>query len=169
MIRFFLRILPGALILTVVVAATARADDFEIAVSLKVGEKKVESKDTQTVALSGRMPKRPVLRAAAGDRLQVKWRATNTHSSAALTDVLVHFFVVEEEKPGQEKVPPLDADANVRHEGVLSTDFKPGDKASGAFTLKIDKPGAYLVRVETIGTAAVHGHEHYTAIDIVVE
>ena len=158
-----------ALALLAALPAAVRADDFEIAISVAMGDKTLESKETQASALTEPMPERPVFRAAAGERLQVAWRATNTSRAAELADVLVHFFVVEQEQAGQAKVPPLGAEANVRHEGALSMDFKPSEKAAGRFSLTIDKPGAYLVRVETVGTAESHGHEHYTAMDLIVE
>ena len=160
--------LPGVFAV-LVLSATTWADDFEIALTIVSGGKKLELKDTREVPSEKTFPSRPVFRVRAGERLKVNWRATNTHHSAELTDVYVHFFVVEQEKAGQEKVPALDAEANVRHEGALTMDFKPAEKATGAFTLRIDKPGAYLVRVETLYLADQHGHEHYTALDVVVE
>ena len=45
-------------------------------------------------------------------------------------------------------------------------DFKPGRKAGQRSTLKIDEPGAYLVRVETRNTQS--DHEHFAAIDLIV-
>ncbi len=47
-------------------------------------------------------------------------------------------------------------------------DFKPRDKADWRLTLKIPDAGSYLVRVETIGMAPKHGHEHFAAMDLVV-
>lgn len=79
----------------------------------------------------------------------------------------MHFFVVKIDKIGQGTVPKLDK--HVAHEGVLAMDFKPNEKASGEFTLTIPKSGSYLVRVETIGTLRPHGHEHYAAIDLLIE
>ena len=161
-------LLPGVFVV-LVLAATTWADDFEIALTVALGEKKLEPKDTREAPGEKAVPSRPVFHARAGERLKVNWRATNTHRSAELTDVYVHFFVVEQEKAGQEKVPALDAEANVRHEGALTMDFKPAEKATGAFTLRIDKPGTYLVRVETLYLTDQHGHEHYTALDVVIE
>ncbi len=48
-------------------------------------------------------------------------------------------------------------------------DFKPSDSVSGEFTIRIHEAGSYLVRVETIGMVSEHGHDHYAALDIVVE
>ena len=46
-------------------------------------------------------------------------------------------------------------------------DFKPGNSASGTFSLAIDQPGTYLVRVETRNLLDQHGHDYYVAIDLV--
>ena len=35
-------------------------------------------------------------------------------------------------------------------------------------TFKIPEPGNYLLRVETIGLAPKHPHEHFAAMDLVV-
>jgi hypothetical protein len=46
-------------------------------------------------------------------------------------------------------------------------DFKPGDSATGEFSLKIDEPGTYLVRVETQNMLDKYDHECYVALDLV--
>ena len=156
------------------VTSTAWADDFEIVVKVTAGEKPVQTKQTRISELRKKLgaekkkqPPRLIVKAKAGQTLTVDWVATNTGDTDTLTGLRVHFFVVKIDKAGQEKVPKLDKD--VVHEGILSLDFKPKEKASGRFGLTIRKPGSYLVRVETIGTLISHGHEHFAAIDILVE
>jgi len=46
-------------------------------------------------------------------------------------------------------------------------DFKPGAKAGARNTLRVAKPGNYLIRVESRGTGS--DHEHFAAIDLIVE
>ena len=48
-------------------------------------------------------------------------------------------------------------------------DFEPADKASGQFTLAIPESGSYLIRIETQGMLDAHGHEHYAALDLIVD
>ena len=56
---------------------------------------------------------------------------------------------------------------NVILETAFEMDFKPGAKAGTRASIKIDSPGAYLVRIETKQTQS--DHEHFAAIDLVVE
>jgi hypothetical protein len=109
---------------------------------------------------------RLTLTATAGTPLQVKWVLSNTDTKTKVLDVLVHFFVVKEEKPNQPEVPKLDKD--VLAESALTMDFGPGDKAEGEMTLSVAQPGCYLIRLETRGTADKIGHEHFAALDLVV-
>ena len=52
-------------------------------------------------------------------------------------------------------------------ETAFDMDFKPGGKAGGRNTVRIDSPGAYLIRVESRQTGS--DHEHFAAIDLVIE
>lgn len=109
---------------------------------------------------------RPVLKAGAGRQLTVAWKAENT-GDVTFSDVVVHFFVVKEDRPGQPEVPELGKD--VLHEGALSMDFMPADQSTGKFTITFDESGSYLVRVETNNLVGSHGHDHFAALDVVVE
>jgi hypothetical protein len=150
------------------------ADDFEIELKVAAGKKPVQTKLTRLAVLRRKLgaekkkqPPRLIVRAKAGQSVTVDWVATNTGKTNTLASLRVHFFVVKIDKVGQKKIPKLDKD--VVHEGILLLDFKPKEKASGQFALSIRKPGSYLVRVETIGTLLSHGHEHYAAIDLVID
>ena len=107
------------------------------------------------------------LEARAGQRVTVKWTLRSTDPKTTYKDVTVHFFAVKEEKAGQQTVPNLNRDVAV--ETALSMDFKPKDATDGELSFTIDKPGSYLLRLETIGAAVgVEGHEHFAALDLVV-
>lgn len=151
---------------TALFAPSARADDFELKIEIKYGEEQAETNGTQEQPSPDEPPARPVFQAPRGTEIEVSWSALNA-GKESFTDVLVHFFVVREDEPGQEPVPKLDE--NVEHEGAITMDFEPDDEADGKFTLNIADPGAYLVRIETIGLAAEHDHEHFAALDLVVE
>src|SRR5262249_36763235 len=139
------------------------------AFELQVKTAKATKKGTPDIAAVGAKPKsRPVMNAKAGDEIAVKWTLSSTANKGVTKDVTVHLVVVKEEKVGQLAVPKLDKD--VAAETAMTMDFKPKDRAKGDVTVTIDKPGAYLVRVETIGAAAgAEGHEHFAALDLVVE
>jgi hypothetical protein len=122
----------------------------------------------QTAILGGKPQSRPSLEGAAGKPIAIHWALINANTREAFKDVLVHFFVVKEEKAGQPTVPKLDKHVEV--ESALTMDFKPGDKAQGEQTFQIDRPGVYLVRLETVGAAVGgDGHEHFAALDLVIK
>ena len=130
-------------------------------------ETSVSTKDTVETSKTKKPPPRPVVELTSDEAVRVSWHAANTSRSETFPDVLVHFFVVREEKTGQAEVPPLTKD--VTYEGALTTDFKPGDSADWQWMLKIHEPGSYLLRVETVGMEKQHGHDHYAAMDLLVQ
>jgi hypothetical protein len=97
------------------------------------------------------------------DRDLIKW-GSRLGTEKTLENVVVHFFIVRQQKPGQKEIPDLKSD--VLLESAFDMDFKPGGKAGQRSTVKIETPGAYLVRVETRNTQS--DHEHFSAIDLVV-
>jgi hypothetical protein len=145
-------------------ASFVQADHF--AIDLEVQSAKVTKTAHAVVLDVNAKPARDVLMVKTGDAITVKWGLGNTDPKVAAKDVLVHFFVVKEEKTGQATVPKLTKD--VAAESALTMDFQPQDKAEGAVTFAIDKPGAYLVRLETKGAAGKDGHEQFAAIDLLV-
>jgi hypothetical protein len=120
----------------------------------------------QTPPDHGKNP-RPVVKVKAGDPIKINWMLTNVYPHKTLENVVVHFYVAREEKVGQKPTPDLGVEANVVMESAFEMDFKPGAKAGVRNTLKIDKPGVYLIRVESKQTQT--DHEHFAAIDLVVE
>lgn len=149
--------------------ASARAGGLAMSLHVSQGKRKAATKTTRVQpSLKKKRQPRIVFRAEAGKRLKVKWKALNESKTSTHKDVLVHFYVVPEKKAGQPKVPPLGKD-DVEHEGAVTLDFKPGDKAEGEFTATIAKAGSYLVRVETIGLSGREGREFYAALDVVLK
>ena len=47
-------------------------------------------------------------------------------------------------------------------------DFAPEAKSSADFSIEVPDPGDYVLRVETIGAAKKHGHEHFAALTLKV-
>ena len=118
----------------------------------------------QTPPAYGKSP-RPVLKVKSGDPIKLNWMLTNVYPHKTLENVVVHFFVVKVDKVGSKEAPDLNGD--VVTESAFEMDFKPGAKAGQKNSLKIKEPGVYLVRVETKQTNS--DHEHFAAIDLVVE
>ena len=141
-------------------------DSFAIDMAVEVAGARKHA-EAEQVAL-GALPKpRVVLEARTGEPITARWTLRSTDSSATMRDVLVHFFVVQEESAGQRAVPDLDK--NVAVESALTMDFKPRDKTQGDLSFVVDKPGAYLLRLETIGAVAgSDGRDCFAALDLVI-
>jgi len=143
----------------------ARAEHFTIDLEVK-GPKVNHTARAETAGLGVKPKPRFVLEVQAGDQVTVKWTLTSTASKDTFKDVLVHFYAVKIAKPGDPPPPKLDKD--VLLETALTMDFKPKDKSQGELTLKPEKPGVYLLRLETIGAAAGgEDHEHFATLDLV--
>lgn len=158
--------LPG-LALVCLLTSAAVASDFEIRVSVKSEGRETHSVRTEESPARRRKVSRPVAELEHDKAIVLSWHAESKDKSETYEDVLMHFFVVEEKKIGQAEVPKLSA--GVVYEGALTMDFRPRDAADWHAMFKVADPGTYLVRVETIGMAAKHGHEHFAAIDLVVK
>ena len=120
----------------------------------------------QTPPEHGKNP-RPVLKVKAGQPVKIQWMPKNVYPHKTLENVVVHFYIARQQKAGQAPTPDLGVEENVVFESALEMDFKPGAQAGGRQTLRVDRPGAYLVRIESRQTGS--DHEHFAAIDLVVE
>jgi hypothetical protein len=120
----------------------------------------------QTPPEHGKNP-RPILKVKAGKPIKIQWMFTNLYPHKTLENVVVHFYIAKEKKVGQAGTPDLSVEDDVVFESAIEMDFKPGAKAGARNSLKIDKPGAYLVRIESRQTNS--DHEHFAAVDLVVE
>jgi hypothetical protein len=110
---------------------------------------------------------RATLEVPLGKAITVNWKVTHT-AGGPLKDVVIHFFVVKEEKAGQAAIPKLDRD--VIAESALTMDFKPGDKQTAELVMQMDVRGTYLLRIESIGAAVGIGeHEDFAVLDLIVK
>ena len=142
----------------------ARGEHAKIQLEVATPRGQVTAFVDQTPPEWGKNP-RPVARAKVKEPIRIQYILTNVYPHKTLENVVVHFFVVKEKKAGQKDIPDLKGDVVL--ESAFDMDFKPGGKAGQRTTLKIDTPGAYLIRVETQKTPS--DHEHFSAIDLVVE
>lgn len=144
-------------------AANARADAFSIELKVQSGGAS-QTATAESLALGAALKARKVLKGKAGVPLKISWKIVNTSAKMEMKNVLVHFFTVKEAKVGQRDVPKLTKDVTV--ENAMTMDFAPGDKGGGSLTFTIDRPGAYLVRVETVG--APEGQDCFAALDLII-
>jgi hypothetical protein len=145
-------------------ASTVIASDIEMSLQVKSAKQRVSVKHTEEQPSPKKPPPRPVFASKSNETLLVSWTATNSGKKATFEDVVIHCVVVAEKEPGQAVLPSL---KDTVQESALTMDFKPGDSATGQFSLVIDQPGTYLVWVETRNMFEKHNHEHYVALDLV--
>ncbi|MCH2572422.1 MAG: hypothetical protein MK103_13730, partial [Planctomycetes bacterium] len=82
---------------------------FNLTVMVDTEGEKVTSLQTHLVP-SDRKPSLVVLTVRKNQPLRVKWVVHNVDKLFEFSDVYVHFFAVEEEEVGQEKLPDLGRD-----------------------------------------------------------
>jgi hypothetical protein len=144
----------------------AIASDMEISIEVKAGQQRIKTTHTEIQPSSKKPQTRPVCTVKPQENFVVSWKATNVSKRDTFKDVLIHCVVVAEKEIGQTTMPPL---KDPVQESALTMDFKPGNSASGKFSLTIAEPGTYLLRVETREMLNTHGHDHYAALDLVCE
>jgi hypothetical protein len=109
--------------------------------------------------------KRPLAKVKAGEPLMLRFFLTNTYPHGVKKDVTVRYYVVREEKQGQKNVPDLKTGTVT--EGRFKMNFKPNCRVGAQVHFKINEPGIYLLRIETLNTDS--DHEHFAAIDVRVD
>jgi hypothetical protein len=145
-------------------AAAARAEHAKINLEVSTARENVAAFVDQTPPDSGKNP-RPVLKAKVNEPIRINCVLTNVYPHKTLENVVVHFYIARQKKVAQRELPDLKGDVVI--ETAFDMDFKPGGKAGQRSTVKIDTAGVYLVRIETRNTQS--DHEHFAAIDLVVE
>jgi hypothetical protein len=157
-------IVPIAAALIMLAPTPGRCEHAKITLEVVAANSRQTAYMDQTPPDWGKNP-RPVVTARAGEPIKIQWMFANVYPHKTLENVVVHFFVAHEEKVGQKQLPTLDD--SVVLETAFDMDFKPGAKAGQRNTLRINEPGVYLIRVESGKTQS--DHEHFAAIDLVVE
>jgi hypothetical protein len=114
---------------------------------------------------AGGVNPRPVAKVKAGEPLVLQWVLTNTYPHGDLKDVVVHYYVVREDKAGQKMLPNLAQGTVI--EGRFKMNFKPKCRVGSRIAFTIKEAGVYLLRVDTANTNS--DHEHFSAIDVQVE
>jgi len=108
--------------------------------------------------------RRPVLKLKAGQPLTLQFIYQNTYPHCDVRDASVQYFAVPVDKTGQKSVPDL---KDAVTQGKFTMNFKPKAKVGARLSFTIQKPGIYLLRVQSENTNS--DHEHFSAIDLVVE
>lgn len=109
---------------------------------------------------------RPTLASAAGQKLTANFTFLNA-SKRTFTDVLIHFYVVRIDRPGQ-AAPPLEP-KDVVIESAQTMDFVPGGQTTATLTFTPDRAGVYLVRLETPAVPDERVAVHSASLELVVK
>ena len=155
-----------ATLILALAASVTRAEHAKISLDVTTSSDQKTAFVDQTPPASGKNP-RPVIKAKVGEKIKVQYLFTNVYPNKTIENVVVHFFIARQEKVGQKELPDLNNEEGLVLETAFDMDFKPGAKAGARTSVRIDKPGVYLVRIETRQTQS--DHEHFAAIDLVVE
>jgi hypothetical protein len=113
---------------------------------------------------NGKNP-RPVAHTRAGEAVKLRWRVKNADAHRKLEKLLVHLFIVPEAQAGQKEVP--DPRKGSVWETVFATALDSAKETHGELEVPVSEAGTYLVRVESMYTE--QEHEHFAAVDLVVE
>src|SRR5262245_51328613 len=108
---------------------------------------------------------RPMLTAKSKAKLRIGWSITNQEKTGSIPDLTIHFFL-DRYAPGQREVPK--PGASVVYESALIMDFDAQAKSAADFVVEVPDAGNYVMRLDTIGAAKTHGHEHFVAMDLKV-
>jgi hypothetical protein len=156
----------GAVLLWLAASGPAHADHFTIDLEVKA-PKANRTVHAETLGLGVKTKPRAVLEIQAGDKITVKWTLASS-GKETIKDVQVQFYAVKIPKPGDPPPPPRDFDKEAILQTALTMDFKPKDKTEGELSIQVDKPGTYLLRLETKGAAVGQDdHEHFANLDII--
>jgi len=163
--------LAGLLMLTLL-AATARAEHANITLRIiRIDPETGKDKDEASTTLVVQEPpgenvdQRTQFKVKAGEPLALQFILTNTYPHGEKPDVRIRYFVVREAKLKQKNLPDLNEGVVIQ--GRFTLNYKPKCRVGARQLLSIKDPGIYLLRVQTENTDS--DHEHFSAIDIVVE
>jgi hypothetical protein len=154
----------GLLLVVVITSATARAEHATIRLQVTASDGRQESSADQEPPPGG-LKKRPRLAVKRGEQLVFEFLLTNAYPHKQIDGVTVRYFVVRAGSFGAKELPNLKSGAV--SEGNVVMNFKPKCRVGARFNVRVDEPGIYLVRVDTLNTES--DHEHFSAIDLDVK
>ncbi len=114
---------------------------------------------------AGGINPRPMFKARANEPLLMQFILTNVYPHGELKDVTVRYFLVREDRAGQKSLPDLTKGTVTQ--GHFKLTLKPKARVGARVAFTIREPGVYLLRVDTLNTKS--DHEHFSAIDVLVE
>ncbi len=147
-------------------ASPALAEHFDFDLSIQTPKEKIGTQTADTDPPPQGSNPRPVCHAARGDPLVFQFFMNSNFPHNAIKGVTCRYYITPEEKVGQNTVPARGKETVL--EGHFTMDFKPKTGRVGLRQLlRIDKPGVYLVRVQSENSDS--DHEHFAALDLKID
>lgn len=145
--------------------SAARAEHFAIELTVTSAQDAPTAHSDTDPPPQGSNP-RPICHAKRGEELTLQFFFSSDFPHATIKNVRVCYYVVPIKEAGKQAMPQPRKSRLL--EGTFDMDFKPDTGKVGLRQrLHIDRPGVYLVRVESQHSDS--DHEHFAAIDLVVE
>ena len=153
-----------AIFLSLCLCGFARAEHFEIELTVKSAHDQAIAHSDTDPPPQGVNP-RPLCKAKRGEELTFQFMFSSNFPHGTKKGVGVRYYVVPEKEAGNKSPPEKDKPAVT--EGSFTMDFKPDGRVGLRQRIRIERPGAYIVRVESVQSDS--DHEHFAALDLVVE
>ncbi|HSU68062.1 MAG TPA: hypothetical protein VLJ39_14390 [Tepidisphaeraceae bacterium] len=153
------------LLAVLLVAAFVRAEHFNIELTIQPSPEDTTAHSDTEPPMGGLRP-RPVCHVKAGAEITLQFFFSSNFPHDIQKKVGVHYFIAPEKDAGTKAQPEPGKPAVL--DGRFVMDFKPETGRVGLRQrLHIDQPGTYLVKV--ISENSDSDHEHFAAIDLIVE
>ena len=151
------------MLLLLLPASAARAEHFAITLSIQAERDRAEAHSDTDPPPQGLNP-RPVCHARAGEELTFQFILTSNFPHGTKKGVTIRYFIAPRKRAGTNTSPRIDEAVS---EGTFVMDFKPDGRVGIRQRLRIERPGAYLVRVQSEHSDS--DHEHFAALDLLIE
>ena len=152
------------MLVVLLVAPAARAEHFNITLSVQAPHDRAEAHSDNDPPPQGLKP-RPVCHARAGEELTFQFILTSNFPHGTKKGVTIRYFIAPQKQAGSKDASPAHDQAVT--EGTFLMDFKPDGRVGIRQRLRIERRGAYLVRIQSEHSDS--DHEHFAALDLVIE
>jgi hypothetical protein len=147
-----------------VVPGRVGAEHFDFTLTLESASEKVEADSDDDPPAGGFNP-RPIVHGRVGETLHSQFLMTNGKPHDPFLQLKVRYYLVPEIKAGQKEPSGAMKDSTV--EGEFVVDLKYKGRVGVRQQFRVDKPGVYLLRVETDNSHS--DPEHFSAVDLEVK
>lgn len=154
------------LLAVISVIVWSRAESFVVTLELQGAHGKQSVTNAIAASRTANKP-RAKFKAQVNESLKVLYRIGH-NSPTPIEDVLVHLYVAPEEQLNQMRPPNLKSELVIL-ESALVMDFKTNHIAQGTFSFKVNRPGIFLVRVESLDSENTLLDESFAAIDLEIQ